>query len=164
MNLDETQLKMVRQWIADGLKLSDIQKRLEVEFGTRMTYLDVRLLVDDLKLVPKDHAPAAPQTLGPAAVREAKLPGLPPATLAKNATTVPTTPTGRVSVNVDTVARPGALVSGSVAFSDGNRATWHLDQLGRLGLMPEQAGYRPSPEDLQTFQAELQSELQRIGF
>lgn len=54
MNLDETQQKKVAAWINEGLKLSDIQKRLETECGLRVTYLDLRLMVDDLKLKPRD--------------------------------------------------------------------------------------------------------------
>jgi hypothetical protein len=69
-----------------------------------------------------------------------------------------------VSIKVDQVTRAGALVSGSVTFSDGNAATWYLDQLGRLGLAPKQQGYKPSPTDLQAFQMELQNELARMGF
>ncbi len=42
MNLDETQRKKVAAWIEEGLKLADIQKRLETEFGFRVTYLEVR--------------------------------------------------------------------------------------------------------------------------
>ena len=57
MSLDETQRKKVADWIAQGLKLSDIQNRISSEFGIRLTYMDVRLLVDDLKLVPKDAEP-----------------------------------------------------------------------------------------------------------
>src|SRR5436309_2122976 len=49
MNLDHSQRAKVSQWIAEGLKLSDIQNRLATEFGLRMTYMDVRFLVDDLK-------------------------------------------------------------------------------------------------------------------
>ena len=60
MNLDETQRKQVKHWIEEGLKLSDIQKRLETEWGLRQTYLEVRLLVDDLKLMPKDPPPLPP--------------------------------------------------------------------------------------------------------
>ena len=67
MNLDETQKQKVTAWIGEGLKLADIQKRLETEFGLRVTYLDVRLLVDDLKLKPKD--PPAPPKPPPAATR-----------------------------------------------------------------------------------------------
>ena len=45
-----------------------------------------------------------------------------------------------------------ALASGKVTFSDGNRAEWYLDQAGRLGLVPQQQGYRPPAADVQQFQ------------
>jgi hypothetical protein len=61
------------------------------------------------------------------------------------------------------VTQPGTLVSGTVTFSDGNVASWYLDQTGRLGLAPKQQGYRPSPEDVEDFQLELQNELQKLG-
>jgi hypothetical protein len=67
-------------------------------------------------------------------------------------------------VTVDQIARPGALVSGKVTFSDGNSAEWYLDQMGRLGLSPQQQGYRPSQTDLMTFQTELQNQLAQMGF
>ena len=54
MNLDEEQRKKVTQWVEQGLKLSEIQSRLASELGVSMRYMDVRLLVDDLKLTPKD--------------------------------------------------------------------------------------------------------------
>ena len=52
--LAEAQRKKVSEWINQGLTLSDIQNRLVSELTTRFTYMDVRLLVDDLKLTPKD--------------------------------------------------------------------------------------------------------------
>ena len=54
MNLDETQRQRVSAWILQGAKLSEIQNRLLSEFSIKMTYMEVRLLVDDLKLTPKD--------------------------------------------------------------------------------------------------------------
>ena len=57
MNLDETQRQRVTAWILQGAKLSEIQTRLAEEFGLRLTYMEVRLLVDDLKLTPKDPEP-----------------------------------------------------------------------------------------------------------
>ena len=149
MNINEDQKKQVSGWIAEGLKLSDIQKRLEKEFGLKLTYLESRLLIDELKLVPKDaEPPPQPKDL---AVDTQKA--------QKEALPLP----GGVSVRVDTVTRPGALVSGKVTFSDGNSADWYLDQMGRLGLVPGQQGYRPSPADVQSFQEQLQQELQRLG-
>jgi len=64
---------------------------------------------------------------------------------------------------VDQIARPGALVSGKVTFSDGQKADWYLDQTGRLGVVPAQQGYKPPAADVQEFQMALQEELQRMG-
>jgi hypothetical protein len=50
MNLDEAQKEKVRAWISQGLKLSEIQNKLASEFGIRMTYMETRFLMDDLKL------------------------------------------------------------------------------------------------------------------
>ena len=67
-------------------------------------------------------------------------------------------------MSVDQIARPGAAVSGKVTFSDGKMADWYIDQTGRLGLVPQQAGYRPPQADVPQFQAALEAELSRMGF
>jgi hypothetical protein len=59
MNLDDTQKKKVTAWINEGLKLADIQKRLGTDFGLNVTYMEVRMLVDDLKVMRRIRAPAA---------------------------------------------------------------------------------------------------------
>jgi len=167
MNLDEAQRKKVTEWIGQGLKLSDIQSRLGSELGLTMTYMEVRLLVDDLKLTPKDiERPKAPQTglASPPAASPAAAAAAPASDLVGDASAAAPAPAGGgVSVTVDTLARPGALVSGKVTFSDGNRADWYLDQTGRLGLSPQQAGYRPPASDVQQFQAALEAELSKLG-
>ncbi len=166
MQLTEAQAQQARQWVADGMKLSDFQKRLETDFGIRVTYMEVRLLVDDLKVLPKDAEPAvkpeppAPPVAAPAAGAVPGVPGLPGVPGAADGTT----PVGGVSVTVDTVTRPGSMASGSVRFSDGQTATWYLDQAGRFGMVPAQRGYRPSQEDVQEFQMLLDREFQKLGF
>jgi hypothetical protein len=152
MNLDEKQRQAVTKWINDGLKLSEIQKRLESDFGLRVTYLDVRLMIDDLKLKPKDPPP-------PPKPAAAAAPGAP----AANFGAAPP-PASGVSVTVDQLTKPGSLVSGKVKFSDGKSADWFLDQTGRLGLAPAEKGYKPPPADLQEFQIALQGELQKLGY
>lgn len=160
MTLDENQKKRIAQWIEEGLKLSEIQGRLASEWGLKLTYMEVRFLVDDLHLTPKDPEPSE---------RAAELPSAPePGTSAEqDDTPVADTaggPTKKgVSVSVDTLMKPGALVSGKVTFSDGNSADWYLDQMGRLGLVPKTEGYRPSPADLQDFQTALEREITRAG-
>jgi hypothetical protein len=167
MNLDEGQRKKVAEWIAQGLKLSEIQTRLVSELGVKMTYMDVRFLVDDLKLVPKDIEPvkASGGPLSASTGIESKAGG-PAAQPASSIAKPVDGPTGAASVSlvVDQLARPGAVVSGKVTFTDGNRADWYIDQTGRLGLVPQQTGYRPPTGDLQQFQAALETELSKLGF
>ena len=167
MNLDDAQRARVAEWMEHGCKLSVIQNKLAEAFGIRLTYMDVRFLIDDLKLKVKDvEPPQPPEPLG-APAAPAKVPSQGPAEA------VPLTPMaddeagsfgGGVSVTVDQVTRAGALVSGKVKFSDGKSADWYLDQYGRLGLAAQDKGYRPSQEDLMNFQAELQSQLAKLGY
>jgi len=154
MNLTEEQRQRVTAWIVQGSKLSEIQNRLLSDLGIKLTYMETRLLVDDLKLTPKDPEPPKAEVPMPdtkKAVDEKKSMAEAPKT-------------GAVSVGVDQIARPGAVVSGKVTFSDGQKADWYLDQTGRLGVVPAQPGYKPSATDVQQFQAALQSELARMGF
>lgn len=162
MNLDEAQRKKVGQWIKEGLRLSEIQNRLASELGLRLTYMEVRLLVDDLKLTPKDVEPAkaAAAALPLPGAKAPAAPGArPPAPAARAGAPKPS----GVSLAVDQIARPGAMVSGKVTFTDGNTVDWYFDQTGQLGLMPQQPGYRPPPADLEQFQMALDAELSRMG-
>ena len=157
MILTEEQRQRVTAWILQGAKLADIQNRLMSEFSIKMTYMEVRLLVDDLKLTPKDPEPPKAATPPPEAPK--------PAAEKKSPLTAEPGPApGGVSVGVDQIARPGAVVSGKVTFSDGQTAEWYLDQAGRLAVVPKQQGYKPSAADVQQFQGALQNELMRMGF
>jgi hypothetical protein len=153
MNLNEAQRQRVTAWILEGAKLSEIQDRLAKEFALRLTYMEVRLLVDDLKLTPKDPEPP------PATAPEQKAAPVAPVAPAAAAPAG-----GQVAVTVDQITRPGAVISGKVAFSDGQTADWHLDQTGRLGYVPKQQGYKPSPADVQQFQLALQQEVAKLGY
>jgi hypothetical protein len=168
MNLDETQRTKVVEWIGQGLKIADIQNRLVSELGVTMTYMEVRLLVDDLKLTPKDPEPTKPIESPLAAPAAAPAPGARPPAAQTGASVPQPAPAagglGRVSLSVDQLTRPGAVVSGKVTFSDGNTAAWQIDQTGQLGLIPSKPGYRPPPSDVQPFQAALEAELSKLGF
>ena len=155
MNIDEAQRQRVSAWIIEGAKLSEIQNRLLSEFGKKLTYMEVRFLVDDLKLTPKDPEPpkvVAPPTEAPKAAA-GQIP---------SAATAPLS--GGVSLSVDQLTKPGAMISGKATFSDGQQADWYLDQTGRLGLVPKQAGYKPSAADVQNFQTALQQEVAKLGY
>ena len=169
MNLDDAQRKLVVTWIGQGLKLSEIQKRLETELGLRLTYMEVKLLIGDLQLLPKDVEPQrtvdlAAKPAGPAAAVPGTLPGPAGAFPPGDPGEEPLPAAGRVQVTVDAITRAGAVVSGSVTFSDGKQGAWYLDQTGRLGLAPMEKGYRPPAADLPEFQAALERELAKLGY
>jgi hypothetical protein len=165
MQLTDAQKQQVSEWIAAGAKLADIQNRLDQEFGIRVTYMEARLLVDDLKLTPQDpveppkapeaSTPQSPAGAGAAEELEGPLDELEP--------DLPTG-SGKVNVSVDQLTRPGAMVSGKVTFSDGQNGEWYLDQYGRLGMVPPSPGYRPPESDIAEFQLALEKELMRRGF
>jgi hypothetical protein len=187
MKLTGEQKQVVAQWLAAGASIADVQRRLREEFHVSLTYMDTRFLIDDLGLdlaaPPPPPPPApAPKTAGK---QPPPLPGGAPGAAHEDGVVTPEyiddgdayeddyapppSPlapggAGSVKVEVDRVMRPGTVVSGSVTFSDGNSGTWALDQYGRLVFNAKTEGYRPSQADLQAFQRELSSQLQRQGY
>jgi hypothetical protein len=147
MTLSDEQKSAISQWIEGGASLSEIQKRLKEEFQISLTYLETRLLADDLKLAFKEPEPepAVDQPLPPP---EPEVPAEAP---------------GKVNVTIDQITRPGSIISGRVTFSDGEKAEWYLDQMGRLGLNANTPGYRPSQDDVMSFQMELEKAARGSG-
>lgn len=156
MQFDDAQKNAVRGWAAEGCSLTEIQKRLNDEFKLKVTFLDLRFLILDLGLTIKEQARKNAPTL--------ELPKTPAARSGAEAEEMEPESVGGVSVTLDRVVKPGAVVSGTVRFSDGVTAAWMLDQLGRLALDARKPNYRPSPQDLEAFQVELRNLLQSRGF
>jgi hypothetical protein len=139
--LTADQIAALKQNAAQGATMSDIQRQLKEEFGHTLTYMDTRFLVLDLGI----------ELLEEPKVEEKKEEKPAPV------------PTGMVTVTMDTLTLPGSLVSGKVTFKDGETAVWMIDQSGRPGLDPDTIGYRPSQEDLLTFQMQLQALMRKNG-
>ncbi len=151
MELSDSQKATVTQWIQAGRSLADVQSSLREEFGISMTYMDVRFLVDDLDIAVVEEEEAAADEATEAEPADAEI--------------VDEGGDGTVAVDVDAIMRPGSLVSGTVKFSDGVSLGWQLSAAGQLGLIPgDDPEYRPSPEDVQSFQAQLEEVLRKKGF
>ena len=148
------QKREISGWVADGMGLSDIQRKINTDFGIVMTYMDVRFLVDDLNLTLVDEEEEA-KPEDPEAGTDVKEDLSPDSPLDGEP--------GGVSVELDTVNPPGAMASGSVVFSDGQSKKWSLDQFGRLGLTGGDEGYKPSDEDVMEFQKQLDASLRGRG-
>lgn len=162
MQLTDEQKKAVARWVDEGCTLAEIQKKLAEEFHISATYMDVRLLVIDLGLQIKERKPLslpADQLIAPDQDTEQEY-----SSPFRRRRAQEPEPAGRVTVTFDRVQRPGVLVSGSVVFSDGVRAKWALDQLGRLALEAEQPGYSPSEDDIRAFQDEFRKLLEERGY
>jgi len=153
--LTPEQITKVSAWVAEGATLSQIQERLSTQLEVSMTYMDVRFLVDDLNLalVEKEEPKQPEVAAAEEAPAEAAAPAAPTAQGA-----------GAVTVEVDTIAQPHAMVSGNVTFSDGQKADWHIDHQGRPGLTARVPGYRPTQEDIVEFQPKLDGALRQAGF
>jgi hypothetical protein len=170
MLISEEQRNSIRKWLQDGDSLADVQKKLKDEYQLTMTYMDVRLLVLEIGAeVQEEPEPEPTPPAPPPAAQDAppSRPGpwaQPPAAqdAPADAAAAPAEP--NVSLSIDRVVVPGAMVSGDVTFSDGVTAHWMIDRMGRFGLEPSVEGYQPSEMDLQIFQAELRAELQRKGY
>jgi hypothetical protein len=153
--LTPEQITKVSAWVAEGATLSQIQERLSSQLEVSMTYMDVRFLVDDLNLslVEKEEPKKPEEAAAQAAPAEEAAPAAAPAQGA-----------GVVTVEVDTIAQPHAMVSGHVTFSDGEKADWYIDHQGRPGMAARTPGYRPTPQDITDFQVKLDAALRQAGY
>lgn len=142
--LTEAQKTSLHQWAAEGASIADLQNKMKEEFQIGMTYMDARFMVLDLgvEIETKKEEEAKPAD----AVEELK-----------------PEPTGYVEVTMDAIPAPGALVSGKVTFSDGGTAVWMLDQQGRPSLDPDTPEYRPSEDDVMSFQKQLSELIRQKG-
>lgn len=149
MKLSKDQEALLRKDIAEGKTLAQIQEALQ-QAGAQMTYMELRFLLDDLGLTvaekpePKKQAAAIDTPVGAAAMPDEDNP----------------TDTGGVQVTMDSVVRPGTIVSGSATFTDRVTVQWQLDQMGRLGLIGAPKGYQPPASDLPEFQQKLREMLE----
>lgn len=155
MKLSEEQVLGVSQVLETGGKVSDVQKFLSDKYKINLTYMEVKFLLADLDLSPKEVAKVADE------VKSEKVES------GNGIVSEEDSPNGEmdnsggegISVDLDKVQIPGVLASGNVKFSDGVDAKWRLDEMGRLALIGPTKEYRPSESDIGEFQARLRQLL-----
>ncbi len=178
------QEQFIREQADADATLGDIQNGLRERFEVSLTYMEVRLLLIDLNVVlaedrePEPEPEPEPQPK-PTAAKAAGGPGDPASPEyadgdADGEDSYPGeydqemegagTGGGNVKLSTDLITRPGCLASGKVTFSDGKEGSWYLDGTGRLGIVPPEPGYQPSPQDIPAFQRQLAIEMQRLGY
>lgn len=161
-SLSEEQVALIQSWADEGDGLSEIQNKLGSEMDIRVTYMEMRFLMDDigvqLKSDPepeKQEPEEEPAPENEAEVAESPEEESPESDSGENA--------AEVTLTVDKVQRPGTVISGNVSFGEGNSAEWSLDEAGQLGMKPNNEGFRPSEEQVMAFQQQLQKVIQESG-
>jgi len=145
MSSNDLEIKrFIAQKLAEKESLSNIQKLVNEKFGTKLTYMEIRILaseLDDVDWKAFDPAPAKKDEDEEAEPEEE---------LSSSGTVV----------EVSKLVRPGTALSGTVTFRSGSKADWYVDSYGRLGIENLQ-GENPTEEDVREFQKELQKQLGR---
>src|SRR5882762_8482476 len=134
---NEERKPIVKELLAKGLTLSQIQDYFHKEKNDPIKYMDLRLLLSEMpdaklpeKELLKTVLPPAPPAASGSGNVVAKDAG--PSAAGKEPAA-----SGKLSISVDQVPAPGSMLSGYARFSSGAKAHWFLDEAGRLGLEPE---------------------------
>ncbi len=142
----EERNRIIAEQLNEGHSLSEIQKLLAEEYDVNITYLDLRMIASELSVdwsKQEDVPHAGHDTSGNGTVLGEQQQA----------------PPARTKVTVSKVARPDAAVSGTVEFASGAKGQWFVDHMGRLAVSPEEGSSKPTEEDIQEFQEELQNTL-----
>ena len=177
MKLTEDQITTIKSWIESGDDLGKIQNQINESFDINLTYLETRFLLSDLKIELNEDEEEEEEEQDPVDEPTAEIQDSdnvtenneepeqqePPSGDLEKEETDESAPPTNINVSVDSIAQPQCVISGKVTFSDGQLASWWFDQMGQLGLNPDQEGYTPSPEDVTVFQVELRKVLAEQG-
>ena len=168
MIISEEQRDSIKEWLTAGDSLADVQSKLKSEYKQTMTYMDVRLLVleigAEIQDEPEPEPKPEPEPSAPMPPEQKATPRPGPWNDATAEAEPESVGEPNVSLSIDRLVVPGAMVSGDVIFTDGTKAHWVIDRMGKFGLEPEVEGYQPLDTDLQEFQMQLRAELQRKGY
>lgn len=132
--------QVVKELLAKGQTLSEIQDYLRNEKNDSITYMELRLLLSEMP--------------------DAKLPEKEPMKTPVMPAEPSTPAAGKLSISVDQAPAPGSMLSGYARFASGAKGHWFLDEMGRLGMEPELGSGKPTEADMKEFSVELRKMLQ----
>jgi len=150
-SLSEDQVSQIHAWAEEGDDLAALQKKINEELEVKVTYMETRFLVDDLKVEIKSPEPE-PEPDSEETVED-ELAGTLPLQGDPNA----------VTVSIAKVQRPGTMISGTAMFGGVETVEWWMDNMGQLGMSPSNPEFKPTQQQQQAFQMELQAAASREG-
>ncbi|MCM8532731.1 MAG: hypothetical protein NE330_16305 [Lentisphaeraceae bacterium] len=135
--------KLIKSHLDEDLTLNEIHKILSTEHNVKITFMELRLLsseIEDMDWGKFD--PKAEEEDEEEEVREAPV------------------PVEATQIEISNIQRAGAMASGTVTFLSGLKGEWYVDTMGQLGLNMAHEDDKPSEEDMQDFQTQLQRQIQ----
>ena len=137
--MNKSEIKaLIKTMLEEKISLGDILKELQVKHSVNMTFMELKMLaseIDDFDWSTLDKKVEKKDDEKEKAKGESN---------------------GTV-IEINKIARPDAMLHGSVKFISGVTAEWLLDSYGRLSLDNKTGD--PTPEDIEDFQIELQKSL-----
>lgn len=136
--------KLIKSHLDEDLTLNEIHKLLSTEHDVKITFMELRLIsseIEDMdwgKFDPKAEEEDEEEN----EVREAPV------------------PVEATQIEISNIQRPGTMASGTVTFLSGLKGEWYVDTMGQLGLNMANDDDKPSEEDMQDFQVQLQRQIQ----
>lgn len=146
--MDEALEKRVWEMFEQGLSDNEVLDKIVSQEGESITYMDLRVLRADYET---EHPESIAQDEDD--VKE---------DLSEDETDETETGQEGTAVTIDTVKKPGTLLSGKASLPSGAEVVWMLDQYGRINIQPE-SDARPTQADLQAFQMGIKRELEKRG-
>lgn len=143
--------KVVADLVNQGTSLSEIQSILQTDYDYKITFFELRLLAAELENVDWSKQKADKETDQEREKEKEKI---------ENELKPNQGGSGKTSIQMSNIKKPGSIANGSVTFASGVTADWSIDQMGRLSL--ENQSGEPTNEDLQEFQTELQNKLSNM--
>ena len=159
-SLSDDQISTIKAWAESGDVLADIQRKMNDDMEIKVTYLETRFMLEDLKieLLPEPEPEPEEEDSTEEASPEAE-----DGEAADDPADEKIPTEDEAVVSIDKIQKPGALISGKVTFAGGLTTPWWLDQMGQLGMEPFDEDFKPSEAQLMSFQKELQAAIQKSG-
>jgi hypothetical protein len=131
--------KRVWEMFEQGMTDNEILNTVVTEQGEALTYMDLRMLRADYEA---EHPETIEEEEEPETIEEEE------------------TDAEETGITIDSIKKPGALISGSASLPSGAKINWALDQMGRINIIP-QGETQPTQEDMQAFQESFKKELEK---
>jgi len=167
MDFTDEQISTLKESAENGAQLNELQSIIQDTFGKSITYMETRFLISDLGI---EISSQTPETESAVPSTDFSVNSEPSINLEEQGLHNEDTDLHNeeeildsgVSISIDDSPEPGTLLSGTVIWSDGEKAQWLIDETGGLDMKTEDPNYQPSNSDIESFQTNLREMIDKL--